>query len=96
MNNIYTFFYLGSISVNRAAYIKYKGSLCHLFNVSLDTALLQLGSSATLIHFFIRYFIYFISNVIPFLGFPTENPYPIPPPAPTHQSTHSCFLNAPV
>jgi hypothetical protein len=36
------------------------------------------------------FFIY-ISNVIPFPVFPSENPLS-PPPPPTHQPSHSCFL----
>jgi hypothetical protein len=32
-----------------------------------------------------------ISNVIPFSGFPSENPHPLPP-LPVHQPIHSCFL----
>jgi hypothetical protein len=40
--------------------------------------------------FFIRYFLY-ISNVIPFPSFPSENPLSSPAP-PAHQSTHSHFL----
>jgi hypothetical protein len=33
----------------------------------------------------------YISNVIPFPGFSSENPYPLPPP-PAPQSTRSCIL----
>jgi hypothetical protein len=33
----------------------------------------------------------YISNVIPFPGFPSESPLS-PPPPPAHQPTHSCFL----
>jgi hypothetical protein len=36
------------------------------------------------------FFIY-ISNVIPFPGFPSEIPYPLPSP-PAHQPTYTCFL----
>jgi hypothetical protein len=36
------------------------------------------------------FFIY-ISNVIPFPTFPSENPYALFPP-PVHEPTHSCFL----
>jgi hypothetical protein len=36
------------------------------------------------------FFIY-ISNVIPFPGFPSENPLSSPP-HPAQQPTHSCFL----
>jgi hypothetical protein len=43
-----------------------------------------------IIYLFDIFFIY-ISNVIPFPGFPTENPLPLPP-FPAHQPTHSCFL----
>jgi hypothetical protein len=36
--------------------------------------------------FFIRYFLFYISNVIPFPSFPSENPLSSPPPprSPTH------------
>jgi hypothetical protein len=43
--------------------------------------------------FLLDIFFIYISNVIPFPGFPSENPLPhslLPPPV--HQSTHSCFL----
>jgi hypothetical protein len=47
--------------------------------------------SAINIIFFIRYFLIYISNVIPFTGFPSENPLSLPPPS-AHQPTHSPFL----
>jgi hypothetical protein len=40
---------------------------------------------------FIRYFLYLLSNVIPFPNFPSENPLSLPPPH-AHQPTHPCFL----
>jgi hypothetical protein len=44
--------------------------------------------------FLIGFFKIYISNVIPFPGFPSEkHPPPIPSrPPPAHQPTHSCFL----
>jgi hypothetical protein len=44
-----------------------------------------------LIIFLLDIFFIYISNVIPFPGFPSKNPHPHPPP-PAHQPTHSCFL----
>jgi hypothetical protein len=40
--------------------------------------------------FLLDIFFIYISNVIPFSGFPAENLYPIHSP-PDHPSTHSCF-----
>ena len=41
--------------------------------------------------FLLGIFFIYISNVIPFTNFPSENPLPLPPLAP--QPTHSCFLD---
>jgi hypothetical protein len=41
--------------------------------------------------FLLDIFFYYISNVIPFPGFLSKNPYPNSPP-PAHQPTHSRFL----
>jgi hypothetical protein len=41
--------------------------------------------------FLLDIFFIYISNVIPFPGFPSKNPLSLPPP-PAHQPTHSCFL----
>jgi hypothetical protein len=40
--------------------------------------------------FLVDIFFIYISNVIPFPGFPSENPYPISPSS-VPQPTHSCF-----
>jgi hypothetical protein len=43
--------------------------------------------------FILAIFFIYISNVIPFPGFPSRTSlYPSSPPIPAHQHTHSCFL----
>jgi hypothetical protein len=41
--------------------------------------------------FLLNIFFVYISNIIPFPGFPLENPI-FPPPSPSHQPIHSYFL----
>jgi hypothetical protein len=42
-------------------------------------------------HFLLDIYFIYISNVVPFPAFPSENPHPLPSP-PVHQPTHTCFL----
>jgi hypothetical protein len=61
-------------------------SLCNIF-----LALLRKYFSIFFQKILLDIFSIYISNVIPFPGFPSKNPYSINP-APAHQPTHSCFL----
>jgi hypothetical protein len=63
--------------------------------VQLDEPIYQLSISCCtfFVYFLLDIFFIYISNVIPFPGFPSKNHFPYPfPLTPAHQPTHSCFL----